>query len=179
VEHFYHNLSGEKWFDYEAVYKEAVRLAPSVAHFIELGAWKGASTCCMAVEILNSGKKIKFDCIDNWSQGDTEQEFLKNIDPVKSLVGVINMLSWEAAALYDDQSIDFGFVDAAHDYRSKVRDLLAWLPKIKPGGIIAGHDYTPEMDGYNRTYDAVNDVIGKDKIRTVKNVWIYKKPVIL
>lgn len=36
---------------------------------------------------------------------------------------------------------DFVYIDAKHDYRSVMNDLRAWYPKVKPGGIIAGHDY--------------------------------------
>jgi predicted O-methyltransferase YrrM len=37
--------------------------------------------------------------------------------------------------------VDFVFIDADHEYDSVVKDINAWLPKIKQGGIISGHDY--------------------------------------
>lgn len=175
MEHFYQNLEGEKWFDYEDVYRDAVKNAADGSRFVELGSWKGASACFMAVEIINSGKDIQFDCVDNWVQGGTKDEFFKNIRPVKEVINVIEMLSWVAAQLYPKNIIDFCFIDAAHDYNSKVMDIKAWLPKIKIGGVMAGHDYTQDMDDYNRTYDAVNDVLGKQNIQVIRNVWIYKK----
>jgi len=42
---------------------------------------------------------------------------------------------------FERQSIDFVYIDAAHDYKSVWEDIRAWWPKIKMGGIIAGHDY--------------------------------------
>lgn len=176
MEHFYQNLEGEKWFDYEGVYKDAVLRAKDGARFVELGAWKGHSSVFMAVEIINSGKRITFDTIDNWSQGETRDEFIKNIEPVSGWVYVITAVSWEAAKFYEDRSIDFLFIDAAHDKDSKVKDIKAWLPKIKHGGVMAGHDYTPDMDDYNRTYEAVNETLGKENISVIKNVWVYEKP---
>lgn len=175
MEHFYQNLEGENWFDYEMFYLTMVDRFPSGSHFVELGTWRGKSAAFMAVEIINSGKKIRFDCIDNWSQGDTKDECLKNLEPVKDHINIIEGISWEAASLYKDNSIDFCFVDAAHDYESKVKDVTAWLPKIKSGGVIAGHDYNPNMDDYNRTYEAINDVLGKNNISVIKNLWIYEK----
>lgn len=49
--------------------------------------------------------------------------------------------SVEAAAGVPDGSLDFAYIDARHDYASVLEDLEAWLPKVRPGGIIAGHDY--------------------------------------
>lgn len=49
--------------------------------------------------------------------------------------------SVEAAARIPDASLDFVYIDARHDYDSVREDVLAWLPKVRPGGILAGHDY--------------------------------------
>ena len=125
------------------------------AHFVEVGAWKGKSTAYMAVEIINSGKTIKFDTIDLWSglgsaayiddkdvqEYSLYETFLKNIEPVKHVVNHIRMHSAEAASLYPDQSLDFVLLDAGHDYEDVKADLIAWLPKIKPGGLMAGDDF--------------------------------------
>jgi hypothetical protein len=55
--------------------------------------------------------------------------------------------SLEAAARIDDGALDFVYIDARHDRDSVLEDLGAWLPKVRAGGIIAGHDY---VDGYLR-----------------------------
>jgi predicted O-methyltransferase YrrM len=44
------------------------------------------------------------------------------------------------AASIADESLDFVFVDANHSYDSVREDLLAWMPKVKPGGWVMGHD---------------------------------------
>jgi predicted O-methyltransferase YrrM len=49
--------------------------------------------------------------------------------------------SHEAAEHFDDASLDLVFIDADHSQEAVARDLLAWVPKVKPGGVIAGHDY--------------------------------------
>jgi hypothetical protein len=119
----------------------------------------------MAVEIINSGKHINFDVIDTWN-GSTEHqtdpilendglycEFIKNIEPVKHAINTIRMASLDAANTYADESLDFVFIDASHMYEDVKADLIAWYPKIKPGGILAGHDYGT-WDGVTR---AVNE----------------------
>lgn len=49
-----------------------------------------------------------------------------------------------AAGDFEDQSLDFVFIDADHNYEAVKKDIEAWLPKVKDGGIISGHDYENE-----------------------------------
>jgi hypothetical protein len=108
----------------------------------------------MAVEIINSGKNIKFDCIDIWSEipylGEGKQDlvgdalmnkFLENTSPVSHIINPIRKDSSSAAADYADESIDFVFIDGDHSYEGCKRDILAWLPKMKPNSVFSGHDY--------------------------------------
>jgi predicted O-methyltransferase YrrM len=185
MEHFYKETSGEGWFDYENVYSSLVNEAPETAHFVEVGTWKGMSASYMAVEIINSGKNIKFDCIDTWNYVATSCEipeenfndlfniFLKNIEPVKDHIGIIRELSWEGAKHFNDNSLDFVFIDAAHDYESVLKDITAWYPKVKPGGTIGGHDYHWNTGVYN----AVNEYLKDKTIGQNKACWLYKKEI--
>jgi hypothetical protein len=49
--------------------------------------------------------------------------------------------STEAAARVEAGSLDFVYLDARHDYESVKEDLEHWFDKVRPGGILAGHDY--------------------------------------
>jgi hypothetical protein len=152
MQHFYENL-GEKWFTYPKLYSSVVRKFPSNSHFVEVGTWKGMSAVFMAVEIINSKKDIRFDCVDAWdfvpSQKEIPshmfqglyEEFLKNIQPVRHKINPVRSVSWDGATRYSDNSLDFVFIDAAHDYDSVTKDIRAWFPKLKKAGVIAGHDY--------------------------------------
>lgn len=57
---------------------------------------------------------------------------------------VMRMESGEAGKVIDDTSLDFVFIDADHKYEPVKRDLRIWVPKVKSGGIVAGHDW--QMD---------------------------------
>jgi Methyltransferase domain len=57
---------------------------------------------------------------------------------------VWRMASLDAAARVPRHSLDFVYIDARHDYDSVLEDLDAWFDKVRPGGIVAGHDY---LDG--------------------------------
>jgi hypothetical protein len=51
------------------------------------------------------------------------------------------MTSIEAAPLIPRYSLDFVYIDARHDYAAVMEDLDTWFDKVRPGGIVAGHDY--------------------------------------
>lgn len=161
--HIYENIDG--WFTFPNLYKMAVDTAPTNAHFVEIGSWMGKSASYMAVEIINSNKNIRFDCVDTW-EGSIEhadidavkenklyEKFLDNVEPVKNVINPIRMHSLNAVDLYEDNSLDFVFIDAAHDYENVKKDIIAWYPKVKSNGLFAGHDYDPSWDGVMKAVD--------------------------
>ena len=155
MEHYWRSLPGPVWFSATSIYKQQVARARPKAAFVELGAWKGRSTVFMAVEIINSGKDIDFYTVDHWlGSAETEHHrdadaiagrlfsvFMANIAPVRSHVIPIQGVSTEVAANFADNSVDFIYLDAGHDYASVRADLEAWWPKLHPEGIIAGDDW--------------------------------------
>jgi hypothetical protein len=58
--------------------------------------------------------------------------------------------STAAAAEMKNSSLDFVYLDARHDFMGVVADIQAWWPKVKVGGVFAGHDFVdgefPEGD---------------------------------
>ena len=42
---------------------------------------------------------------------------------------------------FEDNSIAFLYIDTTHEYEHVIKEIDAWYPKVKLGGIIAGHDY--------------------------------------
>lgn len=160
IYHFYYSIHG--WFLQEKLFTQMVLSCNDTDkyNFLEVGSWKGKSSTFMAVEIINSHKDITFHCVDTW-QGSKEHrdrnnpsfeplcfiedglynEFIKNIEPVKSVINPIKMDSVSASALFEDESLDFVFIDGAHDYHSVKEDIVHWYPKVKKGGYIAGDDY--------------------------------------
>jgi predicted O-methyltransferase YrrM len=163
VKHFYKTIGG--WFTFPKLYKQVVEKQQSEAHFVEVGSWMGQSASFLAVEINNSNKLIKFDCVDTW-EGSAEHSdvaevkanslfdtFLNNIKPVNQIINPIKLTSSEASKLYTDNSLDFVFLDASHDYDNVKLDVMCWYPKVKQGGILAGHDYISEWPDVIRAVD--------------------------
>lgn len=134
------------------VYK-AMAYTHNNAVFVEIGSWKGKSAFCMASFIQAQNKNIKFYCVDTWRGSEEHSDdldvvnnslfdtFKKNTELVKNYIEPIQLPSLEAAKKFKDESLDFVFIDAAHDYENVKNDINAWYPKIKKGGTIAGHDY--------------------------------------
>jgi predicted O-methyltransferase YrrM len=180
MEHFYQTIPN--WFDYHSVYRDAVATAHPHSLFVEIGVWKGGSTAFMGVEIVNSGKPITFHAIDTFlgskEHGNIEnfyEEAKQNLSPLldRGALTLIQGHSHEVVHQYPDESIDFLFIDGSHEYEDVKKDLLLWLPKVKHGGIIAGHDYDPAWLG---VVQAVNEVIGKDHIKTINSAFVHTKP---
>ena len=57
---------------------------------------------------------------------------------------ILKMFSEDAVNLFKDRSLDFVYIDANHSYKACKKDIEIWWPKVKIGGIFAGHDY---LDG--------------------------------
>lgn len=95
--------------------------------------------------------------------------FLENIKKTNcdDVCVVIKAKTEDAAALIPDGSLDICFIDAAHDYVNVTNDIKNYLPKVKKGGIICGHDY--DLD-HKELVKAVDDFFAKDKIKWKRGV---------
>ena len=64
-------------------------------------------------------------------------------------------------------SLDFVYLDARHDYDSVMSDLAEWHDRLRPGGVIAGHDYVDGdfVDGLFGVESAVNEFFGARGLR--------------
>lgn len=54
---------------------------------------------------------------------------------------IIRAWSMDAVKKFKDESLDFVYIDANHEYPFVMEDLSQWSKKIRKGGIISGHDY--------------------------------------
>lgn len=115
----------------------------------EVGTFAGQT----AKRFVQSGAKVVY-CVDHFegspnditsylSRHGVRGVFMRNCRPelTSGSIRLIEMPSPQSAACFDDGSLDMVYIDANHDYESVKADIAAWLPKVKPGGILSGHDY--------------------------------------
>lgn len=77
----------------------------------------------------------------------------------------------QAFNLYKNETLDFVFIDASHEYKDVKDDIINWLPKVKIGGVLAGHDYQV----FGGVTMAVNELFKKSVIEFDELCWIYEK----
>lgn len=143
MNHFYQHIQGHCTF--ASFYEWLVKQLPNQPSLgVEVGVLNGQSAAMLGVEIENSGKPCLLDLVDIC---DPEQ-YLGNLIPVSHIIHkAYQMTSLEAAALHKDSSLDFVFIDTDHQYKSTKAEIKAWLPRVKPGGIVAGHDFCNQHPG--------------------------------
>lgn len=89
---------------------------------------------------------------DHMIQADMDvlyQEAKNNLSMYSGRNTIVKAFSVEAAKDFGDETLDFVYLDANHEFTHVVNDLAAWEPKVKVGGIVAGHDYIKrKTNGY-------------------------------
>eukprot|EP00961_Rhodomonas_salina_P156949 2112891-Rhodomonas_salina.3 len=125
---------------------------------VELGVQEGK----FAQKILERwGRCSRFYLVDLWQRQEESENYrdtanvpnpqqLKNLASARIHVGnylhrtkaiFLPMSTVDAAKLLMDASVDFIYVDARHDYCGVLEDIEAWWPKLRAGGVMAGHDF--------------------------------------
>ena len=119
----------------------------------EIGSWTGRSTLALACN--TTGKVFAVDTWNGSDNGDLKDvianhypgwvfdQFRQNTEDCTNIY-VKRLPSLVAARLFEPQTFDLVFIDAAHDYVSVLNDIRTWLPLLKRGGILCGHDYCDE-----------------------------------
>ena len=86
-------------------------------------------------------------------------------------VELIRKTSVEAAPDFDDESLDFVFIDAFHDYENCFNDIKFWHHRVRKGGYVMGHDW--EHPSFPGVQQAVIDHYGSDVIGISEPVHVW------
>lgn len=122
----------------------------------ELGVWQGATSRylmehCPALSLVavdrwervpGPPKNMETGEV-NWAEKDMEgAEAMARavLADYPNRLTIIKGDTADAARIIKPNSLDFIFVDADHTTAAVVRDVQAWRPKVRPGGMILGHD---------------------------------------
>jgi hypothetical protein len=178
------------------------------SHKFETGAELGVQNGLFSFEILKKWPSCKkFYLIDIWKpqenyfdganvpqhlQDQAYQNTIRRLSPFKNKIQILRMLTSEAVHLIPDNSLDFIYIDARHDYCGVMEDLVKYWPKLRKnvsGSVIAGHDYktAAEVRLINKGEDwgvcangtrhegsvkgAVDDFFKKKKLQITNELW--------
>jgi len=152
--------------------------AIEVSSIAEVGVWRGDN----AALLRQFFPKAHLYLVDSWNpiwydfykgqpistdidlkqariiRDDFTQAFIETMRKFKRdpQVTILQKTSKEAASLIPNH-LDLVFIDGSHDYESVKDDILNWKKKIRPGGILSGHDFHPNFPG---VMQAVKDCLG-------------------
>ena len=168
----YAKITGRREVAHQRAGLEALtrRLKLEGAVMVEVGSYTGESAEIFA----KSGSFRKIYCVDPWSRTPTEAESLfdKRTKPYPEILKLKGR-SVAASRQFSNASVDFVYIDADHRYSAVKADILAWLPKVKPGGWIGGHDYRWRFKGVIR---AVDEELGLPLRVFQDSSWLVKVP---
>lgn len=155
-------------------YEEIAKLLPNRAKVVEVGVMAGRSAAFLASRLLTLGKRsVELYCVDTW-EWDQFHRFTRTLThhvdlDEAAMLRPIRFDSAKAARLFDDGSLDLVFIDAGHEYEAVSVDIAAWLPKVRTGGILAGHDYSEPHPG---VIQAVDELAQRYRVdRPTWSVW--------
>lgn len=148
----------------------------------EIGVWRGRTS----KEILEQCHDIlsQYWAIDPWVQylqspkrwASNEQwdEWYQNVCKLMCWfpkLHVVRMTSLNAAKLFPEEYFDLVFIDGDHFYEAVLNDIEAWLPLVRKGGLLTGHDYG-KKSGVKK---AVDERFGEEiEIMAPEGIWIKK-----
>lgn len=153
----------------------------------EIGVYKGDNASAM----LEAMPHLKLYLVDPWrSLPESEYKDLANksdeafdlmYQMVKALVKpypnveILRMRSLEALSYVPDESLDFVYIDANHDYEYVKADIVGWDKKVKHGGLVIGHDYDVWHTGVLHACSEITDTDRDTIYCGSDSIWYYKK----
>jgi hypothetical protein len=132
---------------------------------VEVGSWLGTGSTRVMIDFVRKRGGL-LHCVDTWrgspgvdnhakiiSNYDVYETFRHNVRAAgaESVVTAHRLTSIEAAENWPEATVDMVFIDADHRFASVQEDIAAWLPKLRPGGTMAGHDCECRVTTANRS----------------------------
>jgi hypothetical protein len=131
---------------------------------VEVGVWRGE----LSEKLLAARPLLTLHLVDLWTEASQGKRLTGICPPTKAMGEVVDLArrygvravvrraaSVDAAAhtLRTSPPVDFVFIDAKHNYSSVKEDIEAWLPTVRSGGWIGGHDYCERFAGCMQAVD--------------------------
>ena len=148
--------------------QDLINNIPTKGTMIEIGTFTGESTVLFGDHFE---KVIGIDpMLQDYDPQDPTSKFNFNevldmfVQRTKTYdnIQLITKTSDDAVNDFNDEVFDFIYIDGIHQYENVKQDIINYLPKVKNGGVIGGHDYGPSWPGVKQ---AVDEMFGQpDKV---------------
>lgn len=164
-------IPGQTWYpELEWIYDN---FGKSAVH-LEIGTWAGRSMFATAQAMQAGSRLYSVDARPPLGNDNIPMSLLTQFAeavarhcPEEVSVHMLTMTSLQAAAHFTD-TLDSVFIDGHHAYDEVLADIESWLPKVRSGGIIAGHDYWSNhwgvMEAVNKVFNGKFDVVPRTRI---------------
>lgn len=149
---------------------------------VEIGCWYGRTTKAFCLVPNND---LRVHCVDTFLGSKEHQkelqgykfkdDFINNTKDLPQICSIIEKESAIAAEDFADDTFDVVWIDAGHDYENVKTDITKWLPKLKNGGLMIGHDYPEPTDpngGFEELTKAVNKY-ARDNLKFRDFGWVW------
>lgn len=150
--------------------------------FVEVGTYDAT----FAVRLMEECQPAKLVCVDPYAAYDgfkdamnehplqkVYETALSRLAPYGEHAEILRQFSEEAAQRFADNSLDFVYIDGNHSYPYVLRDLEAWFPKVKSGGIICGDDAVDQVPNAARNADGDIKVVWSSDKNGNPTAWGY------
>ncbi len=150
---------------------------------VEIGVWEGENLKRVVTECANVKKIYGIDPYQpygNWkrfvdidSLESAKKQALDNVADLNNVELIIKTSS-DASSDFEDDSLDFVFIDGNHSFESAYNDIVTWYPKVKTGGLFSGDDFI--IDGVNDAlykFKRENDML--HEIHIEEDIWYWYK----
>jgi len=186
------------WFDFMAIYDQAIDESKDGDVLVEVGVAFGRSLAYLARKAIDSKKKLHIYGVDPWvddwstptdydprngrpTWGAEHAEWARSVGgPFNAFicsmrehapeeleyVNVLRTTSVKASLMFP--MVRMAFLDGNHNFDEVCRDIRAWYPRVMQGGIMAGHDFTPNFPGVE---EAVHELL-PDAVRRENSFYL-------
>ncbi|NBP01757.1 MAG: class I SAM-dependent methyltransferase [Proteobacteria bacterium] len=154
-------MNEQQLVDCQTIVDNLLNLLPKNTKLV--GAELGVKEGYLSKTFLSTNPKLTMHSIDLWGEHSTipeVHEHENNYNLAKSQLTefgarsiIKRMLTTDAVTDFEDDSLDFVYIDATHTYEAVKEEIALWSSKVKANGLVTGHDYVPGWAGVIQAVD--------------------------
>lgn len=171
--------------------RNRIELAREFAYLgFKVGAEIGVHEGTYSKELCQANPGLKLYSVDPWKAhpgykdikklstfSNAHEQAVRRLKPYGCIL--VRKMSLDAVKDFEDESLDFVYIDANHQWEWVVRDIIEWTRKVRKHGIVSGHDYEPDtgvkdaVDAYAKYHTLRLNIT--DEADHLGHSWFFRK----